>query len=520
VVIGESGQGGPQEMHPRARSLMAHQRAVAERPEFSDTVRFVPTRHIWHDTTRFEGAYHWHGNARNFFELGDAMGEAMLALVTGAPRPQPPNVVLVMTDDQGWGDVGYHGHPRLRTPHLDALAEEGVRLERFYAAAAVCSPTRGSVLTGRHPARYGIDGANDGHLPAAEAHLTKLLAARGYRTGFFGKWHLGVLTNDVVDSNRGGREKQAGHYAPPWERGFDVTFATEAKVPTFDPMVSAETGEPYGTAYWTGPGQRVPDEELQGDDSALVMDQALAFLRETTAAERPFFAVVWLHAPHKPVVAGPEHLALYEDVEDVELRHYYGCLSAVDDQVGRLRESLRELGVADDTLLVFCSDNGPENRVGPGITGGLRGRKRDLLEGGVRVPGLIEWPAGLTGGREFHGPAGTIDLLPTVLDAVGANPYPALIDGMSLLPRLAGRGRTPSYGFLSGRRRAYHQGPWKIHSSDAGETWSIYDVAADPAEASDLAAAQPERLAAMVEAFTAWEASVGKDREDAPEASR
>lgn len=434
--------------------------------------------------------------------------------------PPPPNVVLVMTDDQGWGDVGYHGHPRLETPHLDALAAEGVRLERFYAAAPVCSPTRGSVLTGRHPARYGIDWANDGHLPADEPNLAALLRARGYRTGFFGKWHLGTLTRDVRDSNRGGRAEHESHLAPPWERGFEVCFATEAKVPTLDPMRNPQTGEPHGTAYWREDGTRAPARGLPGDDSALVVDRALAFVRDAVRAEDRFLAVVWLHAPHEPVVAAPEHLARYAGVEDEAARHYYGCLSAVDDQVGRLRAALRGLGVADDTLLVFCSDNGPEHARGPGSTGGLRGRKRDLLEGGVRVPAVLEWPAAVEGGRAFLEAASTLDLLPTVLDAVGAPLPDTSLDGTSLLPRLAGEDVDARHAFTSRRSRAYHRGRWKLHSEDGGQSWALFDLEADPGEERDLSAEHPELLAEMAAAFRTWEAEVSADRRDAPPSSR
>ena len=160
---------------------------------------------------------------------------ALAALASADPAVPPPTIVLVMTDDQGFGDVGLRD-PEVRTPHLDALFRDGVEFTRFYAAAPVCSPTRASVLTARHPARLAIDGANDGHLGDDEPNLARALAARGFRTGFFGKWHLGTLTREIQDSNRGGRPKHEAHYAPPWDRGFSVSFATEAKVPTFDPM--------------------------------------------------------------------------------------------------------------------------------------------------------------------------------------------------------------------------------------------------------------------------------------------
>lgn len=503
VVIGETGQGGPDETHPRALSLMRHQAAVARReelrgPEGEVTVRFVPTRHIWHVEPRFDGEYHWLGNARNFYELGDAMGLGMLRLL--APRP---NVVLVMSDDQGWGDLGMR-HQFLKTPNLDALATQGVHLTHFYAAAPVCSPTRGSVLTGRHPARYGIQGANSGHLPEDEVNLARLLKETGYTTGFFGKWHLGTLTKDVLDSNRGGKPDQAKNYAPPWDRQFDVVFATEAKVPTVNPMLK-EDGSPYGTAYWTGPGERVPDEQLTGDDSAIVFDQAMRFIE---SAQEPFFCVVWLHSPHEPVRGGHPSAQQYSNALPENHRNYYGCLTDLDAGLGELRSKLTELGLAENTLLHYCSDNGPEHRDGPGFTGGLSGRKRDLLEGGIRVPAMITWPAGLDGAREFGVPACTTDLLPTVLDAARI-PLPEVpLDGQSLLPRLDGSLGPVTYGFTSNKRRAWvttrGTETWKIHSTDAGKTWTLKDIGMDPSEGMDFSVKNAEQMAEMLAAFEAW----------------
>jgi len=165
---------------------------------------------------------------------------------TGQDRAEPPNVVLLMTDDQGWGDVKYNGHESLQTPNLDAMAASSLRFERFYAAAPVCSPTRGSCMTGRHPFRYGVFGANAGHMRAEEVTIAEALRASGFTTGHFGKWHLGTLTKKGRDSNRGGA-RNLQHYAPPWDHGFDVCFSTEAKVPTFDPMTT-----PAKTAGGTG----------------------------------------------------------------------------------------------------------------------------------------------------------------------------------------------------------------------------------------------------------------------------
>ena len=286
-----------------------------------------------------------------------------------------PNIILCMADDHGWGDVGYQGHPYAKTPHLDRMANEGIRFDRWYAAAPVCSPTRGSCLTGRHPYRYGIYTANAGHMKADELTLAEVLKQEGYATGHFGKWHLGTLTKTVRDANRGGTEKGLPHYSPPWVNGFDECFSTESKVPTFDPMrnpatVSREAkknvplGGSYGTAYWTGPDKRVSDDVLQGDDSKLIMDRAAHFIERTSKAKKPFFAVIWFHAPHTPVVADEAHRALYPDhPKALYGQHYHGSISALDDQMGRLRSHLEALGVANNTMLWYCSDNGPESNV-------------------------------------------------------------------------------------------------------------------------------------------------------------
>jgi arylsulfatase A-like enzyme len=170
-----------------------------------------------------------------------------------------------MADDLGFGDTGFNGNNIIKTPSLDAMAKAGLRFTRFYSAAPVCSPTRGSCLTGRHPYRYGITFANVGHMPKAEITLAEALKTQGYTTGHFGKWHLGTLTKTEKESNRGG-PRGAKHYSPPWENGFDICFSTEAKVPTWDPMKKPESNEHYGTYYWTQDGAKAT-ENLDGDDS-------------------------------------------------------------------------------------------------------------------------------------------------------------------------------------------------------------------------------------------------------------
>ncbi|MFK7740396.1 MAG: sulfatase [Planctomycetota bacterium] len=447
--------------------------------------------------------------------------------------PQRPNIVLLMADDLGYGDLGCQGHPHLHTPHLDQMAQDGVRFTRFHAAAPVCSPTRASCLTGRHPYRCDVPFANAGHLQQGAATLPMLAKQLGYRTGHFGKWHLGTLTTTVRDSNRGG-PKHADHFSPPWQHAFDVCFSTEAKVPTLDPMKDPKTGKPFGTRYWNERGEVVTGN-LAGDDSRVIMDRVVPFVRESAAEETPFLAVVWFHAPHLPVLASAADRERYRE-HDEATQHYYGCITALDREVGRLRTALEEAGLRDNTVLWFCSDNGPEGqaRKAPGSTGGLRGRKRSLFEGGTRVPAMLTWPAMLAGGQTFGAPACTSDILPTLAAWLGAalpsSSDAAIIDGVDLAPMLAAakRGepmqRARPIGFESRRMAAWVDGnhklvAWLRKPSGKGpsdlpaiERVALFDLDQDPAESSDIGDQHPERTAHMKQALQTWRESVRRDR--------
>jgi arylsulfatase A-like enzyme len=415
-----------------------------------------------------------------------------------------PNIILCMADDLGWGDTGFNGHSIIKTPNLDAMARAGMRFTRFYSGAPVCSPTRGSCLTGRHPYRYGIFGANVGHMREEEITLAEALKTQGYATGHFGKWHMGTLTTKEKDSNRGG-PRGAKHYSPPWENGFDVCFSTEAKVPTWDPMKSPNTDKAYGTYHWRQDGTK-ETENLQGDDSRVIMDRAVPFIGEAVEAGESFFAVVWFHTPHLPVLAGSKYRKMYSQYSEDE-QHYYGCITAMDEQVGRLRRELRALGVADNTMVWFCSDNGPEGKDGKsgrtrGSAGPFRGRKRSLYEGGVRVPGLLEWPARVKAGRTTDLPCSTSDYLPTVLDVLGFSMkgQPEPIDGVSLLPLIEGR--------MTKRPTP--------NSNDGGKSYALFDLIEDPDENRDLATEKPHILESMKAALGKWrqsckESLAGKD---------
>ncbi len=435
-------------------------------------------------------------------------GSALFANVTAAEGAtnKRPNIILCMTDDQGWGDTGYNGHPVLRTPSLDQMARDGLRFERFYAGAPVCSPTRGSCITGRHPYRYGIFFANVGHIKPEEITLAQALKPLGYATGHFGKWHLGTLTTAMKDSNRGAPGNTAD-YAPPWENGFDVCFSTEAKVPTYWHEGDYAS---YGTHYWTGPGETVPAAEILGDDSALIVDRAIPFIEQAAQQDTPFLAVVWFHTPHLPVVSAPPYTDGYDEHQD-----YYGCLTAMDEQVGRLRATLKDLGIEDNTMLWFCSDNGPEgDDSAPGSAGGLRGRKRSLYEGGVRVPGLLVWPDKIKESRTVTMPCGTSDYFPTIMDALGYA-LPALetrpYDGISLMPLIEGTmtERPRPIGFESQKHAALIDNRYKIIGK-VGDAYELYDIIEDPAETRDLSGERPEIVSPMQETLERWRRSCEK----------
>lgn len=442
--------------------------------------------------------------------------------LSDSAEPSPtPNIVLCMADDQGWGDTGYNGHPFLKTPHLDAMSEAGLRFDRFYSGAPVCSPTRGSALTGRHPYRYGVPTANAGHMREPEITLAEVLRDKGYTTGHFGKWHLGTLTNDQEDGRRGGRRPE--HYAPPWEHGFDESFSAEVQMPTWNPMVD----QAFPSKYWTGPGEYA-SENLDGDDSRVIMDRAIPFIRNAARSGTPFLAVIWFHTPHSPVLAGTRHREMYSGFSEGE-QHYYGCITALDEQVGRLRAELSELGVSQDTMLWYCSDNGPEGRTpqannNRGSSGGLRGRKRSLFEGGVRVPGILEWSGRVRPGTVTAVPCSTSDYLPTVADVLGLE-VPSdgrPLDGISLQPLMDGkmqhRGSNIAFQTPSGGERGMQSRLGSPDHALIGDRYKflsyldegraaedmLFDLAVDPGERHNLVQELPDLAASMKRELETW----------------
>jgi arylsulfatase A-like enzyme len=423
--------------------------------------------------------------------------------------PPRPNIVLCMTDDQGWGDTGYNGHPFLKTPHLDDLAASGVRFTRFYAAAPVCSPTRGSVMTGRHPNRFGCF-TYGRPIRIQEVTIAEVLKTAGYATGHFGKWHLNGKSG-------AGKPILADDPLSPGKLGFDE-WLSATNYFDLDPSLG-RNGEPV---------------KFTGDGSDIIVEEALGFIRRSVEKQRPFLAVVWYGSPHDP------HRALAQDRAPYAARppreqNYYGELTAVDRSLGRLRSELRRLGIAEDTLLWFTSDNG--GAFGQLSTGGLRGGKATLWEGGIRVPGLIEWPARIKKPFTTEVPAFTSDIYPTIVDLLGITVRNQVepLDGISLAPLLGGkmasRPKPMAFWVYGSRGGSGHaaliDNQYKLHLNPAGGARTtqpasgparraagpavlLYDLVKDPKERTDLVGGEAARVESMQGALVAWQESVRK----------
>lgn len=398
-----------------------------------------------------------------------------------------PNVVLVMADDQGWGQVGYYGHPVLKTPHLDAMAANGLRFDRFYAGAPVCSPTRAAVLTGRSNDRTGVY-QHGNALRLQERTLPRALQEAGYATGHFGKWHLNGVRGPGVPI-LGADKYHPGRYG--YDQWLSVTNFFDV-----NPIMSRNGSF----------------EEFQGDSSEVIVEEALKFMAQQAEYDRPFFTTIWYGSPHSPMVASDADRKPFADLEEQD-QHHYGELVALDRSVGSLRKGLRELGIAGNTLFWYCSDNGGL-KVNPPSVGGLRGLKGTVYEGGLRVPGIIEWPDVITRGVRTEMPAGVVDMFPTIADIVGLPDVAQLqpFDGISLRQGIeTGKfGKRPKpIPFRFQGKGAWLDNHLKLVVENvAKKQYALYDLKADPDESENLFDSQPNIAERMQREFENWNESV------------
>ncbi|MFE6734918.1 sulfatase-like hydrolase/transferase [Microbacterium sp. NPDC057650] len=423
-----------------------------------------------------------------------------------------PNVVVIYADDLGYGDIGCFGSDDIRTPHLDRLAARGIRMTDWYSNSPVCSPSRAALLTGRHPVHAGVQEILGGKrgtpgLPE-QPTLASRLQDEGYRTGIFGKWHLGV-----------------GEGYRPMDRGFSRHFGFLAGCVDY-----------YSHIFYWGQGLN-PVHDLWDDErevydngrylTEVIAEKAVDFI--ASSGDEPFFCYVPFNAPHYPMHAPAEYVDRFPELPE-DRRIMAAMISAMDDGVGRILDALDAAGVAENTIVFFSSDNGPstESRnwlngeeidYQGGSTGGLRGNKGSLFEGGIRVPAIISWPAGLSAGTSWQTPAAMMDLLPTVLEAAEL-PSASGIDGASVLDELRGADAAERTLFWEyGPQLAARRGRFKLtlaareHLGGPFDPASVFlaDLDADPAETTDVSAQHPEVAASLRTELMAWAESFGWD---------
>lgn len=429
-----------------------------------------------------------------------------LLLATSFPLLAPaakPNVVVFLVDDMGWGDLACYGNKIIKSPNLDKFATEGVRFTQCYSACGVCSPSRSSILTGRTPYRNGvwrwIPGGHDTHLRESEITLPELLKEHGYDTCHVGKWHLNGHFNS---------DKQP----QPDDHGYNHWMATQnnAAPNHKNPTNFILNGKPMG--------------RLEGFSAPLVAKEGVRWLREVRDKEKPFLLSVWTHEPHLPIESAEEFMKPYEDIDDEGIRQHHGNITQLDHAFGMVMKGLDELGLRENTIVFFTSDNGPEGRTADkgrtrGSTGGLRGRKRDSHEGGIRVAGMVRWPENIKPNTVSKTPVIGSDIFTTVLDITDI-PLPAdrTIDGASMLPAFEGKNVERSVPLFwrthiapEASHAALRIGDWKLVANSSFDKFQLYEIAKDWKEEHDLASENPAKLAALKKAF--FEVVAGIDKE-------
>jgi arylsulfatase len=420
----------------------------------------------------------------------------LLALAFALPAAHSPaatpNIILVMTDDQGYGDLACHGNPIIQTPHLDAFHKEAVRFTDFHVSPT-CSPTRSALMTGRHEFKNGVTHTiNERERLTQKAFtLAQLLKSAGYTTGIFGKWHLG----------------DEAEYQP-GRRGFDEVFIHGA----------GGIGQTYVGSCGDAPGNKYFDpailhngkfEKTKGYCTDVFFARATAWIDEQRQARRPFFAYITPNAPHAPLDCPPDYEAKYRGKVPPNVAKFYGMIANIDDNFGRLMARLDEWGIARDTLVIFMTDNGSATG-SQTFNAGMRGAKGTPFQGGTRVPALWRWPAGFEGGRDLAQLTAHIDIFPTLAEITGGkvpDEFAAQVEGRSLWPILQ-----KSDAQWPDRYLVTHVGRWEkgqaaaakyaacsirnsrfslVNAKRDGEDWELFDLKADPGEQKNVFVEHP-----------------------------
>ncbi len=419
-----------------------------------------------------------------------------------------PNIIVVLCDDLGYGDIACFGHPVIQTPHLDQFAKEGMKLTNCYAAAANCSPSRTGLMTGRTPHRVGvhhwIPHDSPMHVRKKEITVATLLRQSGYATCHVGKWHLNGLFN------------KPGQPQPP-DHGFDYWFSTQNNaLPTHEnPDNFVRNGKPVG--------------KIEGYASHIVTKEAIGWLRKKRDKEKPFFMYVCYHEPHEPINSAQKYKDLYKNSKHPTLANHHGNITQMDAAFGKLMKELDDQKLRDNTIVIFTSDNGPAitRRHPHGSAGPLRSKKGYNYEGGIRVPGIIRYPGKTKAGTVCHTPVSGVDILPTLCEIAGVSvPTDRKLDGTSFMPIFSGqkiKRKVPLYWQFNASRGkpkvAMRVGDWKILATLTGDqikpygdiretdqkamkvaelkSFELYHLNGDIGETTDRAQSEPERLKKM-----------------------
>ncbi|MBA7644668.1 MAG: sulfatase-like hydrolase/transferase [Calditrichaeota bacterium] len=432
------------------------------------------------------------------------LGAVALALPGSACRTdrtdddRQPNIVLILVDDLGYGDLSSYGAQDLRTPHIDSLMAAGVRFDRFYANCPVCSPTRAALLTGRYPDLVGVPGVirtharnNWGYLSPDTVLLPRILKREGYHTGMVGKWHLGLEPPNT-----------------PTEHGFDH----------FHGFLGDMMDDYYNHRRHDINYMRLGKREIdpQGHATDLFTRWAAEYIRERADSKRPYFLYLAYNAPHTPIQPPEEWLERVRQREqgiDEKRARLVALIEHLDDGIGRVLQALRESGTADNTLVIFTSDNGGQLNV-RASNGSLRGGKGGMYEGGIRVPTCAVWPGKIRSGSQSDRIALTMDLFLTMCEAAGAG-FGHDIDGRSILPTLLGQSQRPEERFLFWVRReggnrfmgetiwAVRRGDWKLLRNSPMGPFELYNLGDDPQERHDLVDSNREQFNELAAALRA-----------------
>lgn len=428
-------------------------------------------------------------------------GLLLAALLTALPAlARQPNIVLIFSDDAGYADFGFNGSRHFQTPRLDALAEQGVKLNQFYMSAAVCGPSRAGLLTGMYQQRFGFEENNvpgymsangttgdDMGLPVELPTIGNRMQQLGYRTAIFGKWHQG----------------NADRFHP-LKRGFDEFVGFRGGARSFYPFKAGDRVRPEDRLEWGFGVYREP----QGYLTDVLADEACSFM--TRNRERPFFVYLAFNAVHTPIEPDPRDSELFPELEG-KRRRLAQLTFSMDRAIGRVLDKIDELGIGTNTLIVYTNDNGGPTDASTASNWPLSGCKATHLEGGIRVPGLVVWPGKIEAGTEYDLPLSSLDLLPTFVNAAGGEAEMIQgLDGVDMIPWLTGRktGRPHQTLYWKKENRgAVRDGDWKLLRFPDRPA-ELYNIAEDPSELNNLAPEQPERERALYKKLFAWECTL------------